>query len=201
MTSEVLALRRCWCRAPSPVERQDCRPSGAVSASRFSSSSSFAWICLRSASANPPRSRKTSEVVVEVLTALQLPKRQRCLQAGGSPLTSLTDRLPLAGNSTKPRGRSPSAPRGCRSTSLQSLFAATTTWFLYRPRERATGMWLRNFAFRGLTRQLCVVDELRLVCRRAARHSARVFLTRWAGAHFASATSCLPRDETARRGS
>ena len=71
--------------------------------------------------------------------------------------------------------------------------AAATTWFLYRPRERATGTWLRSFAFRGLSRQLCAVDELRLVCRRAANQSAQVLLTRWAGAHFASATNCLPR--------
>ena len=82
--------------------------------------------------------------------------------------------------------------------------AAATTWFLYRPRERATGMWLRSFAFRGLSRQLYVVDELRQVCRRTAKQPRPGHLDKVGGGIlrvcdqlFASRTRLLDEDQRA----
>ena len=109
-------------------------------------------------------------------------------------MTSLTNRLPLAKTSTRSRSRSPSAPRGCQSTSLQLLPLQPQHDSSPGPRGEGHTDVVDELHFPRSSRQLEVVDELRKVCRRTASQPRASDLEKDGGRlSFTSATSWLPR--------
>ena len=155
---------------------------------------------------------KTSEVVEEVSTNLQLPKRgfpmtsnfrrRRCLSGPRTAEVSPSPREPfedfdrpvtVGRNSTRSKVKESVPSERMPVDEFAVAPTAAVTRFLFRPREKGHWDVVEELRFPRSPRQLCAVDELRQVCRRSANKRAQVILTGWEGAFFASATDWLPR--------